>query len=144
MKLNDIIDLWNVDSKIDRYNLVEESLKIPLLHSKYYQIYMNEKHVLIREQENLKNYEMAKSIYYQGKMDIQDLKARGWLPFGIQLPKTDIPKIVDADQDVINKKILISDQLEKTKFVESILQSIHQRSFNIKNAIDYERFQAGN
>lgn len=143
MKLDDILDLWNEDARIDRYNLIDESLKIPLLQSKYYQIYMNEKRLLVREQENYKNYEMAKSFYYMGKLDKEELKTRGWEQFNLQIPKTDIPKIVESDQEVIDKKIKISEQSEKVKFVEAILQSIHQRSFNLKNAIEVMKFEAG-
>jgi hypothetical protein len=36
MKLDDIQDMWRVDSKIDRYDLTVESLKCPMMHSKYY------------------------------------------------------------------------------------------------------------
>jgi hypothetical protein len=43
MKLEEIESLWEQDSKIDRTDLDNESLKIPMLHSKYYKIYLREK-----------------------------------------------------------------------------------------------------
>ena len=143
MKLVDIIDLWRVDSVIDKFKLTDESLNISQLHSKYYEIYMNEKRVYVKEAENFKNLEMHKTFWYGGKYLKPQLDELGWKQFSITLAKSDIPIVVNADEDIINKKINMAEQLEKVKFVESILQSIHQRSFNIKNAIEYEKFLAG-
>lgn len=143
MKLDDIVEMWRNDCVINRYDLTEESLKIPLLHSKYYEIYMNEKRVLVEHQENFKNFEFAKSMYYQGKLTTDELKKRNWTQFNLLIPKADIPTIVSADVDVINYKLKISEQTEKTKFVEDIIKSIHQRTFMIKNAVEYSKFQAG-
>ena len=36
--LDEYFDLWAEDSKIDRTELGEESIKIPQLHHKYYKI----------------------------------------------------------------------------------------------------------
>lgn len=143
MKLDDIRSVWKVDAVIDRYNLTEESLKCSNLHSKYYEIYMNEKSVLNRESENFKNFELAKIYWYSGKMDKLELVKMGWQPFNIHLLKGDIPKVVDADQDIINKRLNIMEQQDKVEFVKSILQSINQRTYQIKNALENNRFEAG-
>ena len=63
MILKDIQELWAEDSRIDRYKLTEESLKIPMLHSKYYEIYMIEKSLLNKETEKLKNFVLAKTYW---------------------------------------------------------------------------------
>jgi len=39
MNIDEIQTLWEQDSKIDPDNLHTESIKIPSLHSKYYNIY---------------------------------------------------------------------------------------------------------
>lgn len=143
MKLDDIISMWREDAVINKYELTEESLKIPLLHSKYYEVYLNEKRLLVEQQEKFKNFELTKSLYYQGKLDIDEIKKRGWQQFNLHLLKGDIPKVVEADDDIINYKIKISEQFEKTKFAEDILKSIHQRCYVIKGAIDFAKFQAG-
>jgi hypothetical protein len=43
MKIEEILDNWKEDSKIDRTELGDEALKIPKLHHKYYQIYVSER-----------------------------------------------------------------------------------------------------
>lgn len=143
MRLVDIQSLWMSDAKIDRYNLTEESLKCSMLHSKYYEIYMNEKNLLNIETENMKNYLLAKTYWYSGKMEKGELVKRGWQSFDIHLSKGDIPIVVDADQDVIDKKLKIMEQQDKVEFVKSILQSINQRTFSLKNAIENNKFEAG-
>lgn len=143
MKLDDIRSAWKVDAAIDRYNLTEESLKCSNLHSKYYEIYMNEKSVLNRESENFKNFELAKTYWYSGKMDKTELVKMGWQPFNIHLLKGDIPKVVESDQDIIDKRLKIMEQQDKVEFVKSILQSINQRTYQIRNANDNNKFESG-
>jgi hypothetical protein len=143
MKLDDIIGEWKKDSVIDRYKLTEESLCIPMLHSKYYEIFLNEKRVLVDNQEKFKNFEYVKFLYYQGKLPSEEIKRRGWDIFNLSILKSDLKMVIDGDTDVIEYKIKISEQAEKVKFVEDILKSIHQRTFMIKNAVEYERFITG-
>jgi len=143
MILTDIQQVWSEDAMIDRFNLTEESLKIPMLHSKYYEIYMIEKSLLNKETEKLKNFVLAKTYWYSGKMGREDLQKFGWKQFEPLLLKGDIPVVVDADQEVIDKRTKIMEQQDKVEFVKSILQSINQRTFILKNALENIRFVSG-
>lgn len=143
MKLDDIVNLWSNDSMVNRDDLIGESLKVPMLHAKYYEIYMHERQILKTHEEKFKNFEFAKWMYYQGKMDQDELNKRGWPPFNHKLLKTDIQRIVDADEEIIDYKLKISQQAEKTEYLKSIIQSINQRTYMIKNAIEMVRFEAG-
>lgn len=46
MKLADIMNEWDKDSKIDEANLATESIGVPRLHSKYLRILTTEKVIL--------------------------------------------------------------------------------------------------
>ena len=50
--LESIQEMWEKDAKIDRDNLHDESLNIPSLHAKYFQIYNTI--FLLRKKENSK------------------------------------------------------------------------------------------
>ena len=50
--LEAIQEMWEKDSKIDRDNLHEESLNIPSLHAKYFELYNTI--FLLRKKENSK------------------------------------------------------------------------------------------
>lgn len=143
MKLIDIQEQWKIDAKIDRYKITEESLKCPILHAFYYEIYMVEKRLLNEHIEKYKNFELAKNYYYMGKMDKDELTRRKWQQFDIHLLKGDIPKVVESDNEIIDYKLKIAEQADKVEFLKSILQSINQRSYLLRTALDNDKFQAG-
>ena len=48
MNLDDYYNAWAEDSKIDRTELGEESIRIPQLHHKYYRFYSAERMKLVK------------------------------------------------------------------------------------------------
>jgi hypothetical protein len=104
---------------------------------------MTEKNLLNKESEKFKNYELAKIYLYTGKLGKDALDKMGWTQFDGHIPKSDIQKVVDSDQDIIDKKLKIMEQQDKVEFVKSILQSINQRTFVLKNAIDVIKYESG-
>jgi len=142
MKLEEIESLWEQDSKIDRTDLDNESLKIPMLHSKYYKIYLREKIQLKSEELEYKQFYKLKHEYYNGKLSQEDLKDLGWEPFQFVL-KNDLQVYIDADKDVITKLLKLQVQREKVELLESIIKTLNGRGFLIKNAIDFIRFTSG-
>lgn len=143
MKLEEIQQLWEVDSKINRDNLIQENLNIPLLHSKYYNIYLSEKKLLSEHEEKFKQFFFYKFLYYQGKLSKEDLDKFGWEQCDMKYIKSDVDKVIDADAEVINYKLKISNQTEKTKFLESIIKTINNRSFIISSSLEAIRFEHG-
>lgn len=143
MKLEEILELWAEDCSVDRTELGEESLKLPKLHSKYLRIYTEERLLLRRLEGEKKELLLLKHDYYRGVMPEEDLKANGWEPFRLSVLKSDIPMYIDADQDIIKLNLRIAMQQEKVDSLESIIRSINNRGFLIKNAIEYEKFKVG-
>ena len=64
MKLDDYFYMWSQDSKIDRTELGEESIKIPQLHHKYYKHFSVERLTLTKLQEELKSLKKDKFEYF--------------------------------------------------------------------------------
>ena len=143
MKLDEILELWAEDCSVDRTELGEESLKLPKLHSKYLRIYTEERLLLRKLEGEKKEILLLKHDYYRGVMPEEDLKANGWEPFRLSVLKSDIPMYIDADQDIIKLNLRIAMQQEKVDSLESIIRSINNRGFLIKNAIEYEKFKVG-
>lgn len=67
--LESIKSLWKEDSKIDIDNLHEESLKIPSLHAKYYELYVNIHLLKKKAEQKKKEVHLTKYEYYSGKAD---------------------------------------------------------------------------
>ena len=143
MKLEDIQDEWTKDSNIDRSELGEESLKVPQLHSKYYKMYSQERMRLRQMESDYRILYREKYEYYNGTISEDDLNVNGWEPFMLKILKTDIPTYMESDPAVIAIKLKLSVQEEKVDFLESIIKSLPSRGYQIKAAIDWEKFKVG-
>ena len=143
MKLEEIQNEWEKDAVIDRTELGEESIKIPKLHSKYYKWYSRERLQLVKLQEELKTLKKDKYDYYSGLLDREDLEERGWEAFQLRILKSDIPMHIDSDKDITVHNLKIAYIKEKVEFVEAIIRTLNIRSYQINNAIQWEKFKVG-
>ena len=143
MKLESIFELWAEDSSVNREAIDEESLRISKLHHKYHQIYTNERLTLRRLEAEMKVLRLEKFEFYtQGPT--KETAEKGWqLPPIGKILKADANTYVEADQDIINLSLKIGIQHEKIELLESIIKSLTNRGFNIKAALDWERFKVG-
>lgn len=143
MNIDEILENWNVDSKIDKTELGEEALNIPKLHHKYYQIYVKEKMILRKQEAEMKQLKLDKYEFLtQGPNE--ETKDKGWkLPPKGMILKGDIPMYMDADEDVVNMSLKIGYQQEKIELLDSIIKTIINRNFIIRNAIDWQKFTMG-
>ena len=143
MNIDDILNLWQEDVKIDRTELGDEALNIPKLHHKYYEIFVKERLILRKFESELKQLKLDKYEFLtQGPNE--ETKDKGWrLPAKGMILKGDIPMYLEADQDIINLSLKIGLQQEKIELLDSIIKSIMNRNFVIKNVIDWNRFTMG-
>lgn len=143
MKLEEIQKLWEQDSKIDRTELGEESLRIPQLHSKYFKIYSDERMVLRALERSLSILKHKKYEYFNGTISQETLNSEGWEPNPLKILKSDIPMYIDSDTDIQNIQARIDMQQEKVEFVESIIKNLPARGYQINAAISWEKFKVG-
>lgn len=143
MKLEDIQTEWESDSVIDKTQLGNEAIAIPRLQSKYYKIY-------IREVLQLKAMEEQLNILFLEKREFltqghtPETHEKGWkLPPHGEIMKGEVQFYLDADRDLIAEKLRIAKQKEKVLFVKHIIDSLNGRSWNIRAAIDFLKFQSG-
>ena len=140
MDIDEIQTLWKEDSQIDDDNLHGESTRIPTLHAKYYQI-LN-KMILLKKMEETK-FKIAKKEkwqYYTGKADPEIYIDK---PFDYKVLRQDIDKYMDADPDLIKISSKIEYYQVMISFLDSILKTINNRTYQIKNAIEWQKFIRG-
>lgn len=140
MNIDEIEKLWEEDSYIDPDNLHMESIKIPSLHSKYFKIYNNISLLRRKEENNFLELQKEKWLYYSGKSDPEIYKIK---PFDHRVLKSDLDKYLDADEDLIKSNTKIEYYTIMMKFLESILKNIENRSYMIKNNIEFMKFFSG-
>ena len=141
MNLEQIQEMWEKDSKIDPDNLHDESLKIPQLHSKYYTLYNTITLMREKAREQYSKVRLERYNYYTGKAPAEAYVEE---PFPYKVREKDaIQRHLEADDKMnkIDMKIKYYDIM--LKFLEEIIRNISGRTYQIKNAIEWNKFQAG-
>jgi len=141
MDLEKIQTMWEKDSHIDPDNLHDESLKIPQLHSKYYTLYNTITLLREKAREQYSKVRLERYNYYTGKATAE-VYAEEPFPYKVR-EKDAIQRHLDADDKMnkIDMKIKYYDVM--LKFLEEIIRAISNRTYQIKNAIEWNKFQAG-
>ena len=141
MNLDKIQEMWQKDSVIDPDNLHDESLKIPQLHSKYYTIYNTITLLREKARDSYNRIRLERYNYYTGKAEPEVYEKE---PFPYKVREKDaIQRHMEADEklNTIDMKIKYYDVT--LKFLEEIIRNISGRTYQIKNAIEWQKFQSG-
>jgi hypothetical protein len=140
--LEQILKLWEKDSVIDQTEPSKELLKIPVYHSKYLAILTKHKIASKKAHFDYLRMRKVKWEYFTGKLSQEELDEYGWEPFQFAL-KSDINTYLEADKDLIKlleKKVYHE---ESVSVIESIMQELKQRTWQLRDFISWEKFIAG-
>lgn len=143
MKIEEISKMWAEDSNLDHNNLITESVNSVKYHSKYYDVFVKEKLRLVKMEQDRNILIHQKTEYFMGELDQETLKSKGWMPFQKRILKTDLDRHMSADKDIIENNLSTSLQREKVQMLKDIIAAINQRTFHIKNIIEFKKFQNG-
>tara|TARA_Y100000813_G_scaffold50747_1_gene35487 strand:+ start:1066 stop:1479 length:414 start_codon:yes stop_codon:yes gene_type:complete len=134
MNLDTLNDMWEKDSQLNDEKLDHDSLEIPKLHAKYLRLYNNFNTLKDQAELDVKRTYRQRWEYYTGKAD---------KPFPLKLIKTDVPIYLEADE-VYSKSVLkLKYYNQMVEALKAIMQAINNRSFYIKNAIEFAKFLKG-
>ena len=141
MNLEQIQEMWDKDSQIDPDNLHDESLKIPQLHAKYYTVYNTITLLREKARETHSRVKLERYNYYTGKAPAEVYEEE---PFPYKVRDKDaLQRHLEADEKLTKLDIKIKYYDVMLKFLEEIIKTISNRTYQIKNAIEFMRFQAG-
>lgn len=146
---NHVRSEWEADSKIDfqfknkhyTADLAQVSLDIPYQHNKYLNFYMDfsTEKTALDFQYRMKLKE--KREYYQGEASPEVYKEK---PFGQSIKTSEKMRVyLEADQDLINIEMKIEFINKAILYLDNVLKMVSNRSFQIKNAIEWEKFING-
>jgi len=139
--LDKIQEMWEKDAKIDPDNLHTESLNIPVLHSKYYDIYNNLYLLRKKAEQQRKNIRHERYEYFSGKAD-PEIYVQNPFPKKIR-DKDTMQKYLDADEKLSTISLKIDYYETMLRYLEEILKQITNRTYQIKNSIEFMRFTSG-
>ena len=140
MTLEELQQSVDKDFKLDDTELDSESVSIPLLHNKYL-IHFNKFSLLLKKAEyEHKTMIKNKWEYYSGKADPSVYIEK---PFDIKVLKSDVHIYLDSDPELQRADLKVAYLNQIVKYLEQVLRGINNRSFLIKNAIEWKKFTSG-
>ena len=144
MKLSELQESWENDSKIDEMNLGKESARTPILHAKYLNYLSSSRLNLRKAESEYYNMRRLKYKYYRGELTQQELEDNGWMQWQGNKPlKNEMDEFLSCDTDLI----ALQDKIEYFKTVlyqlEQIIRSLNSRTWDIKNCIEWNKFTSG-
>ena len=128
------------DLKMDDLELADESLKSASLHQKYLTHFNHFRQLVILKEGEYKVLYRKKWEYYGGKSDAKIYAAK---PFDLKVLKTDLGVYINSDEDIMEIEMKIEYYETVVQFIEGIIKSIDNRSWDIKHAQDWKKFLAG-
>jgi len=146
---SDIKQQWSQDSIVDfqfknkeyTEDLAKLALDIPYQHNKYLNYYIDINQIKTSLEFEIKKLIRSKREYYSGEADP---KVYAEKPFGTSIKTSEKMKTyLESDEEIINleAKIKYVDQI--LYFLDQIMKMISNRNFQIKNAIEWEKFING-
>lgn len=144
MTFDELSDMWDVDCQIDDDHLDKSAISTAKLHAKYLRILVSHKMKLSAYEVQYKTLRQKKFRYYRGEMTKDELQEEGWAQWqGVKPLKNEMEEFLDGDVDL--NKITIKSQYIKNMIeaLESILNQLKGRDWQIRNAVEWRKFVAG-
>jgi len=139
--LDSIQKMWEEDSKMDIDNLHTESLNIPILHAKYFDLYNTINLLKKKAEQQRKKIRHERYEYFTGKAD-PEVYLENPFPKKIRDKET-LQGYLDSDDKLAQTALKIEYYETMLSYLDSILKMISNRTYQIKNSIDFIRFQSG-
>lgn len=140
MKIEDILDMWQVDCKIKMHDIAASAEEIPRLHAKYIRLLTTDRLLLVKYQKQYEILKFDKTVFYLEGPTQQQLDV-GWeYPAKGKILRAELQIYMNSDKQIIEMQLKIAQQQEKINLVESIITQINNRSFYLNNIIEWKKF----
>lgn len=148
-RFSKIREEWQYDTQIDfqfknkeySEDLARLALEIPFQHNKYLNYYTDLSQIKTSLEFEVRRMVKEKREYYGGEAEA---KVYAEKPFGASIKTAEKMKVyMEADNEIINieAKVKFIDQM--LYFLEQVMRQISNRGFQIKSAIEWEKFING-
>ena len=85
-----------------------------------------------------------KKHYYSGNMNNkEELAAMGWQPFQLILSNREMEEYLKADPEIANLKMQYTEHETAIEYLKFVMQQIKDRTWQVQNYINYEKFSRG-
>ena len=140
MTLDELQAKAEKDLTIDDTELDLESLKTQQLHSQYLKTYSTYALMMKKAEGDYSKLHIKKWLFFTGKADPQEYKDKN---FDLKVLRQDVDKFIDADDEIIKQRQKVEYLKQICGYCESTLKQINNRTFQIKNAIEWKKLTMG-
>ncbi len=140
MDLEQLQELADKRLKINDTELDLESIKTPQLHNEFMKHLTKFKLMLSRAEGELMNTKRVLWEYYTGKANASVYAQR---PFNYKLLRQDVDQYIQSDEAYVKAKQKVDYLSTTVDFLDRTIRQISNRTFTIKNAIEWKRFTSG-
>ena len=124
----------------DQEHLDQESFRNQEIKSKWLDYKTRFELLLVKNKGDYQKLYRAKWEYYGGKSDAKIYASK---PFDLKVLKTDLAMYINSDDEVIELGAKIEYLKTVIKYIEGVIKSIDNRGWDIRNATDWKKFEAG-
>lgn len=144
MNIDQLQEMWDIDCAIDDNFLGENSTATPKLHAKYVKILVQVKLKHTKLQADYLLLRKNKFRLYRGELSRDELNTLGWDQWqGVKPLKNEMDEFLAGDSELVTIKLKIEYLETMIYLLESILQQIKARDWQIKTAVEWKKFLAG-
>ena len=140
MNLDELKLQVSQDLRVDDEHLDTESLKNQEIKAKYLDHKSKFELLLFKAKGDYKRLYREKWEYYGGKADAKIYASK---PFDLKVLKTDLGVYISADEEIIDAENKIGYLETVVDYIKGVIKSVDNRAWDIKNAIEWKKFQAG-
>ena len=140
MNLDELKLQVSQDLKVDDEHLDTESLKNQEIKAKYLDHKSKFELLLFKAKGDYKRLYREKWEYYGGKADAKVYASK---PFDLKVLKTDLSVYITSDDEVIDAENKIGYLETVVDYIKGVIKSVDNRGWDIKNAIEWKKFEAG-
>ena len=144
--MNQILDMWTEDCRINNNKLDESSAQSPVLHAKYLRLLSEAKLTLKKTEREQKILLKDKWLYYNGKMDQKQLDSKGWDPDpfdGLKVMKGEMEHYYNSDPEIQKSEEKVEYWKTLISTLQEIVDNVKWRHQTIGNIIRWKQFEAG-
>ena len=128
------------DLRVNDEHLDTESLKNQEIKAKYLEHKSRFELLLFKAKGDYKRLYREKWEYYGGKADAKIYASK---PFDLKVLKTDLSVYITADEEIIDAENKIGYLETVVDYIKGVIKSVDNRGWDIKNAIEWKKFEAG-
>lgn len=142
--VDEIRVMWKTDAVIDQNHLEKSELQNGILHSRYIDLLVDYKRELALLERDFNKMKKIKIAYYKGQMSQEELTELNWQPYQFIISnKNELLDVLSLDDDLNNFTIKIQEVNIGIELLQSIIDKIKNKSWQIKNIIEIKKFNAG-